>query len=136
GDGTDLGEVNWREGSLEAEFVITNSGNELFRPTHFALESGGESVFRFERLFASLPPGESRVLRISFDPAGPGPVETELVIYGARANGNAFRFSLLGTGVAPDQLPDQLAGRHPASLLGNNLYNETALGQTAFLTMR
>jgi hypothetical protein len=135
-DGTDLGEVNWREGSLEAEFNITNTGTEIFRPSRFALESPGSGTFRFARLFASLPPGESRSVRVIFDPAAAGSVTTSLVIYGAGASGNTFRFSLRGTGVDPDQLPDQQAGLSPSSLLGNDLYNTTALGQTAALTMR
>jgi len=135
-DGTELGEVTWREGSLVAEFVVTNSGTEIFRPSRFALESAGGGAFRFARLFASLPAGESRIVRVVFDPAAAGAFEADLVIYGARAGGNTFRFSVLGTGIDPDQLPDQQAGLSPSSLLGNDLYNTTALGQTAALTMR
>ena len=135
-DGTELGEVNWREGSLVAEFVVTNTGTEIFRPSRFALESPGAGAFRFARLFATLPAGESRIVRVVFDPAAAGAFEADLVIYGARAGGNTFRFSVLGTGIDPDQLPDQQAGLSPSSLLGNDLYNTTALGQTAALTMR
>jgi hypothetical protein len=135
-DGTELGEVNWREGSLVAEFVVTNSGTEIFRPSRFALESPGSGAFRFARLFASLPAGESRIVIVTFDPASAGSLEAELVIYGAQSAGNTYRFSLRGTGVSPGQLPDQQAGLSPSRLIGNDLYNTTAIGQTAALTMR
>jgi len=136
GDGTDFGEVNWREGTGVAEFVVTNGGTGTFRPTRFALESPVATAFRFQRLFAGIPAGESRLVRVAFDPPSTGPFEAELVIHGAYASGNTFRFSLAGTGIAPDQLPDQQAGLSPSPLLGDDVYNDSAIGQTAALTMR
>ena len=130
-DGTDFS-----EGTGFAEFIITNSGTEIFRPTRFALESAGADAFRFERLFASIPAGESRIVRVAFAPAATGIYEAEIAVYGAREGENVYRFSLIGTAPAPDQLPDQQAGLTPSSLLGADVYNLTAIGQTAALPMR
>lgn len=137
GEAPAFGTFVWRRGEpVEKTFLLSNTGTESFRPVRFAIEGGGAGAFRLERTFALLAPGQSRIVRVSFEPDAVGDYEADLVIQGASADGNELRLSMTGEAVAPDQLPDEQAGLSPAHLIGNDLYNANGFGQTVSLTLR
>jgi hypothetical protein len=137
GDAPAFGTVVWRrDGAVVRTFLLSNTGSESFRPVRFALEGAGASAFHLERSFARLAPGQSRIVRVSFEPDAVGDYAAELVIQGAHADGSELRWSLSGEAIAPNQLPDERAGLSPANLIGDDLYDANGLGQTVSLTLK
>jgi len=139
GDAPDFGSVVWRNAApvpVVRTFLLSNTGTEFFRPVRFAIEGGGAGAFGLERTFARLAPGQSRIVRVTFEPDSVGDYEADLVIQGAFADGNELRLSMTGEAIAPDQLPDEQAGLSPANLIGNDLYNASGFGQTVSLTLK
>lgn len=123
GDDTDLGDVPWKEGSNESIFEVTNNGSTVFRPSSFGMDGAGGGAFHFTGLFAMIPPGETRLLRVSFDPDSPGVFDAVVRIEGHASSGSVFSFSIRGTGVRPDYLLDQKVGLRPTTLIGNDKYD-------------
>jgi hypothetical protein len=137
GDASAFGTFVWRNAApVVRTFLISNTGTESFRPVRFAIEGSGAGAFDLERTFARLAPGQSRIVRVSFEPDAVGDYAADLVIQGAFTDGNELRLSMTGEAIAPDQLPDEQAGLSPANLIGNGLYNTTGIGQTASLNLK
>lgn len=133
GDGTDLGDVVWNAGSVESVFEVTNNGSTVFRPTSFSIGGAGGEAFHFTGLFSMIPAGESRLVRVSFDPDAPGIFDGTVRIGGHANADSEYTFSVQGTGIRPDYLPDVQVGLRPTSYLGGNRYGG---GQQARLKLR
>jgi hypothetical protein len=137
GDAPVFGTVVWRrDAPVVRTFLLGNTGTEFFRSVRFAIEGGGAGAFALERTFARLAPGQSRIVRVSFEPDAVGDYEAELVIQGAFSDGNELRLSMTGEAIAPDQLPDEQAGISPLGFIGNDIYGTNGFGQTVSLTLK
>lgn len=130
-DGSDFGELVWRGGApVVRDFLVENTGSEPFRPVRFAFEGAGASAFFLLRTFAVLPAGATRPVRVAFVPGAAGVFSADLVVNGAWSDGAEYRFALVGTGLAPDHLPDEQVGLHPRRLRGDGRYHPRGAGQT------
>lgn len=79
-------------------FLITNAGSEPWRILRLAFEGEGAAAFRLERSFAVLRPGETRILRVRFEPVGEGGYAADLVVSGLHRDGKELRLPLRGRG--------------------------------------